>query len=1075
MVLYKEEGYIMTEHQIQHSPPSLHYDMNEISGTIVPDISGHGYAGVIRGQDRGGAFLEKDTVFGHTLPVLSLTGGAQGGYLQLPDGSVRSKKGITVSFYVKIQELSDYGTLFSFGKDSCFYLSAQPSSEDPDTILLSPGATAGGRSQEAALSEWFPMRQKTWFHAAVTFDIRFPSSICFYVDGKPAGSTEHRRMNAEALSGCTDCFFGFGALSQNALSMSVTDIRVFPHVLDDSEILSLFCISDQTRLTLELDAVCRLFSDRMTQLPELPRTGTLGADIRYSSLTKKTITDDLQILRPGSDSHDQKGLLQITASFQESTLSKKVSFLVPALPSEQELLKEDLDRVVLPFPSHIAGDLPLPAGGANGSRFHWKSSDPVHLSSDGRVSRPLNGPLHITLSLEACLGSSKGEREFKLTVYPYYGQKKPVRIQYSRKTGRPAADIPLPRSMPVNLREVTLLDNSLFGGNQRRCLDYLQLLDCDRMLYHFRRTFGQDTRSVRPPGGWEEPSGLLRGHSTGHFLSALAYAYASTHEEFLKQKAEYMIKELRGLQLLSAGDPASFVTACTSQNAAQSLWSRNPAEWGEGYLGAYPPDQFALLEQFTPYATIWAPYYTLHKLLAGLLDCFLLLDSRTALDCAEGIGRWVYRRLSATTLQQREKMWGMYIAGEYGGMNESLARLYQITQKPYYREAAAMFDNTPVFDGLAQGLDTISGLHANQHIPQMIGAMQEFITTGETHYYNTARNFWELVTAHYAYSIGGVGRGENFKEPDILAGNIEGARNCETCAAYNMLKLTGMLSFYSPDDSRLMDYYERTLYNQIASSQNPVVRNGAHYGVTYMLPIGPGAVREYSNDYDDFTCCHGTGMENHVRYTEHIYHEGNDGSLYIQLYLSSSLHWREKGITLTQKTDFLSSYSEFTMDGDAHLKLFFRVPYWCREDFRIYVNDKPQPFLFTAGNNPLPDTFCGVDSMTGKSGGYALLEGDFSGGDRITVHMPCRLHLCYTPDTYEGLPAASLMYGPLVMTALHSGTDWITLNLPPTVEDAFILKKETGIPVLWYDDLKFIPMFAAHNIPYHTYFKINLL
>ena len=1065
----------MTVHQTLHAPPSLHYDMKDISGTIVPDVSGSGFAGVIRGQDRGGAFLEQETVFGHSLPILTLTGGSRGGYLQLPDGCIRQGGGITVSFYIKVKELAGYGALFSFGKDSCFYLSAQPCPDDPDSILLSPGATTGGRSQEAALAEWVPMRKNTWFHAAVTFDTRLPSALSFYVDGSPAAEASHRRMNAEALAGCTDCFFGFGSLSQNSVSMSVTDIRVFSRVLDSKELFSLFRISDPTRLELEMEALCRLFSDRMTELPVLPTAGSLGAGFRFRSLTPDSITGDLRLIRPAAGSPDQTGRLQVTASYRDSRLEKTISFLVPALPSDAERLREDLDAVTLPFPGHVAGDLSLPTGGANGSRFTWRSGDPAHISSAGKVIRPEKEPLSVTLFLEAGLGMAKGERGFTLTLYPVYGQEKPLRIRFPQKGGRPAAGIPLPRAKAVRLREITLLDSSLFGGNQKRCLDYLQLLDCDRMLYHFRRTFGQDTLSARPPGGWEEPSGLLRGHSTGHFLSALAYACASTHEDYWKQKAEYMITELRRLQLLSAGDPAAFATACTPADAAQSLWSRNPAEWGEGYLGAYPPDPFALLEQFTPYATIWAPYYTLHKLLAGLLDCYLQLDSRTALDCAEGIGLWVYRRLSATAPQQRDKMWSMYIAGEYGGMNESLARLYQITGKTEFREAAAMFDNTPVFDGLARGLDTISGLHANQHIPQMIGALQEFITTREPHYYQTARNFWELVTSHYAYSTGGVGRGENFKEPDILAGNIEGSRNCETCAAYNMLKLTGMLSFYDPQDSRLMDYYERTLYNQIAASQNPIVRPDAHHGVTYMLPIGPGAVREYSNDYDDFTCCHGTGMENHVRYTEHIYHAGADGSLYIQLYLSSSLYWEEKGITLTQKTDFPSSFSVFIPDRNARLKLFFRIPFWCREDFCICVNDIPQPFVRTAEATPLYDTFCGADSLTGQSGGYALLEGDFAGGDRITVHMPCRLHLCYTPDPLEGLPAASLMYGPLVMAALHPGTDWITLNLPPVTEDAFVMKKKAGIPVLWYDDLPFVPMYAAHNTPYHTYFKINLL
>ena len=376
----------------------------------------------------------------------------------------------------------------------------------------------------------------------------------------------------------------------------------------------------------------------------------------------------------------------------------------------------------------------------------------------------------------------------------------------------------------------------------------------------------------------------------------------------------------------------------------------------------------------------------------------------------------------------------------------------------------------------------------------MIGAMQEFIATGEAHYYRTAKNFWELVTAHYAYSIGGVGRGENFKEPDILAANIESDRNCETCAAYNMLKLTGMLSCYSPGDSRFMDYYERTLYNQIAASQNPLVRPGAHQGVTYMLPIGPGARREYSNDYEDFTCCHGTGMENHVRYSEHIYHMGEDGGLYIQLYLSSSFRWEQKGVTLTQTADFPAFESVFTIDRTARLKLYFRIPYWCRDSFSLSVNGVQQTLRYAADNTDSgisdsdisdaavsdgdifpEDTFCGVDSMTDKCGGYAVLERDFAAGDKITVQLPHRLHLCYTPDSYEAMPAASLMYGPFVMTALASGTEWITLSLPPEPEAAFVMAEENGMPVLWYDNLKFVPMYAAHNTPYHTYFKINLL
>lgn len=218
-----------------------------------------------------------------------------------------------------------------------------------------------------------------------------------------------------------------------------------------------------------------------------------------------------------------------------------------------------------------------------------------------------------------------------------------------------------------------------------------------------------------------------------------------------------------------------------------------------------------------------------------------------------GMGDWVYDRLLALPSEQLNKMWSMYIAGEYGGMNESLSQLYLLTGNLNYLKASLLFDNHKVFEGLAQNMDSITMLHANQHIPQMIGALKEYEATGEIHYYLTAYYFWHLVTKHYAYSIGGVGRSENFKEIDILAGNIDTDRNCETCAAYNMLKLSKALYCYEPENSEYMDYYEKTLFNQVIASQNPVVTEHMHHGVTYMLPIGHGQHKEYGTDYEEFT------------------------------------------------------------------------------------------------------------------------------------------------------------------------------------------------------------------------------
>lgn len=604
------------------------------------------------------------------------------------------------------------------------------------------------------------------------------------------------------------------------------------------------------------------------------------------------------------------------------------------------------------------------------------------------------------------------------------------------------------------LGEIKLIENNIFTQNYQRDLTYLKLLDADRMLYNFRVNFGIDTKNSKPLGGWEEPSGLLRGHSTGHYLSALALAYSSTGDMELKEKIDYMVNVLYELQQLSKGNPKDFKTQCTPDNVSQSLWSKDPSEWGEGFLSAYSPDQFALLEQYTPYKTIWAPYYTLHKILAGLLDCYELAHNETALKCAKGIGSWVYSRLSCCTRDELNKMWSMYIAGEYGGINESLARLSRLTQDPVYMKATSFFDNQRVFEGLARKMDTIASLHANQHIPQIIGALEEYKAGFEKSYYDTAKHFWDIVVKHYTYSIGGVGRAETFREPDILAGNIESNRNCETCATYNMLKLTKELYCYNPAEAKYMDYYEKALYNHIIASQNPEVSENMHHGVTYMLPIGPGEHKEYGTDYEEFTCCHGTGMENHVKYQEAVYFTSNNNeTLYVNLFIPSKLYWKERGVTILQTGGFPSEDIDITIKGKGHFTCKLRIPHWCREGYLVSINGEIVP-------------------MEASPSTYISITRDWEEDDTIHIHIPFRLYLEKTTDKLD-LQVASVMYGPFVMVAKNSNQQWITLNLTPDLEDSFSISYSGDMPVLNHCDLEFIPMYAAYNIDYHTYFKIK--
>lgn len=586
---------------------------------------------------------------------------------------------------------------------------------------------------------------------------------------------------------------------------------------------------------------------------------------------------------------------------------------------------------------------------------------------------------------------------------------------------------------------IRLLPDSPFRANMERDLCYLRKLDPDRMLYNFRAAFGVPT-DAEPIYGWDAPDGLLRGHSTGHFLSALAIAVSATGDGELREKLAYTVHELHALQRTAKGRARDFKTACTPEDCAQEKWSRDPSTWGEGFLSAYSPDQFALLEQFTPYAKIWAPYYTLHKILAGLIEAYERTGNEEALDAARGIGGWVEDRLSPLSPEHRKKMWSMYIAGEYGGMNESLARLALLTGEERFLRAAKLFDNENIFPGLSEGEDTFHNLHANQHIPQIMGAMLEYEATGETSYRRIANSFLGQVFAHHMYSIGGVGQGECFREPDSLARYIREGTNCETCATYNLLKLARELYAFDPERADLMDYVERALINHILASQNPDGGEHETNAVTYMLPIGPGAEKEYSNDWWAFTCCHGTGMENHVKYPDAMLFDAGE-TVYLNQYLPAE--YKGEDFRLLCNTAFPRGEGRITVESDRAFTLRLRIPRWCREN----------PFT--------------ADGLT-TAGRWAKIEVRPGTPVEIAVRFDYRPRLEYTPDlTEDGHRLASLLYGPFVMVTFDDAKEYLSI---PARADAETIEGECAIR---YGGREFVPMYQAHNRPYHTYFKVK--
>ncbi len=797
----------------------------------------------------------------------------------------------------------------------------------------------------------------------------------------------------------------------------------------------------------------------------LPATGSLGSAIQWESANSaiKIENSVAKVTRPAIGEANASGKLTATVSCGEATATAEFDTTVLAF-REAVTIKtvEDIDIVTLKgkspsLPNYVR--VTYSDNSAGKEKVTW----PAQIDKDKYAAAG-------TFTVEGSIVDARPARKVTATV---------TVIDEEEAVATVVSDT-------FDLSDITLdkigEDGSILTQNRDRDMEYLKLLDNKRMLYNFYKTFGQAAKieGVTPLGGWDEPTGLLRGHSTGHYMSALALAYASTGDEEINNKLTEMVHELRELQKMSQGDPKTF----TSAGVNQSLWSTDPTKWGEGFISAYSPDQFALLEKYTPYAQIWAPYYTLHKLIAGFLDAYTYTGNEEALEAAKALGKWTYNRLKGCTQEQLEKMWDMYIAGEFGGFNESMAQLYIYAKADndanaeIYLEGAKLFDNKIFFDSLAanedgKGTDEngdekligIQGRHANQHIPQIIGAMEIYEATvakgsPEMYYFDVAENFWQMVVSRYAYSIGGVGTGEKFTDPYQQANNISGNENCETCAAYNMLKLTRMLNNYNPDNAEYMDYYERTLYNQILASQTPNTNDSLHNGTTYMLPIGPGATRSYGDDYNAFTCCHGTGMENHVKYQEAAYAKTAD-TLYVGLYMPTTLTWEEKGVKVVQETEFPSETTKLTvsaMEGKTAQKfdMKLRVPYWATEGFHVKKN--------------------GVKvNVNAQISTYVTLE-DVQAGDVIDIEMPWTLHLDKTPDKIGTSTIASVMYGPFVMAAKNSSKDWITLKLSANLSDSIKTGTNTanGFPTLTANGYNFAPMFAPEyaTSAYHAYFKV---
>lgn len=675
-----------------------------------------------------------------------------------------------------------------------------------------------------------------------------------------------------------------------------------------------------------------------------------------------------------------------------------------------------------------------------------------------------------------------------------------------------------------SLADVSIDGDNRLTHNRDEALREICSWDVTQQLYNYRDTYGLSTEGYTKSDGWDSPDTKLKGHGSGHYMSAIAQAYAvATNPEqkaILRKNITRMVNELRECQEKTfvynkelkrnweARDfaPEAELREMKGTWAAFDEYKKHPELYGYGYINAIPAQHCALIEMYRAYNNsdwVWAPYYSVHKQLAGLIDITTYFDDKEICDkallIAKDMGLWVWNRMHYRTYVKQDgtqderrakpgnryEMWDMYIAGEVGGMSESLARLSEMVSNPDEKakllEAANCFDAPKFYDPLSKNIDDIRTRHANQHIPMIIGALRSYKSNQKPYYYNLAENFWRLVQGRYMYAMGGVGNGEMFRQPytQILSmatnGLQEGESEAypdinETCCAYNLVKLSKDLNCYNPDNAQYLDYIERTLYNQIIGSLNP-----DQYQTCYQYAVGLNATKPFGNETPQSTCCGGTGSENHTKYQQSAYF-ANDNTLWVGLYMPTTLHWKEKGVTIKQDCLWPAQHSAIKItEGEGNFTLKIRVPYWATQGFSIKVNGKE------VAKSYQPSTYVELEQKHWKV------------GDVVEIDMPFSKHIEYGADklssdvaSLDGTPlktswVGTLMYGPLVMAGTGAQTwNQATLNIDSRLSNITVGESNgvtTGaganLLTLKLDGKEFQPDYYRNANSTH-YYRINL-
>jgi DUF1680 family protein len=605
---------------------------------------------------------------------------------------------------------------------------------------------------------------------------------------------------------------------------------------------------------------------------------------------------------------------------------------------------------------------------------------------------------------------------------------------------------------PLPLDAVRLTGGPLARAQQLDA-QYLLALEPDRMLSFYRTRAGL-TKKAEPYGGWDGEGRQLTGHIAGHYLSAVSYMYAATGDVRFKQRADYIVDELKIVQ-------------DAHRNGYLGAIMNGEAAFNEVASGNIKSSAFDL-------NGLWSPWYTLHKTYAGLRDAYRYTGNRTALDIEIKYAEWAESILSRLNDQQTQKMLGT----EFGGMNEVLVDLYADTADRRWLDLSYHFEYRAVVDPWKEHEDDLNGLHGNATIPKAIGSLARFIYTGDLSDGFGSAFFWDRVVKHHTFATGGHGKDEYFREPDKL-GNIFQGRTAESCNVYNMLKLTRELFALRPDEEYAA-FQERALFNHVLGSIDP--EDGS---TCYMVPVGQGVRREYQSllpdgsRQGDFTCCVGTGMENHALHGLGLYYVSPQ-KLWVNVYAPSTAEWSAESVALTMDTTFPEGDTArltLTLAAPRTFTVAMRRPQWAGEGFAVKINGE----------------VAGPDSLTAGlpgPGSYLQLKRAWKTGDTIELAMPKTLRLerlvndphraaimwgplmlagdlgPEPPRTGRGAaPAREIMDMPVIVSAGDKPADWVK---PVADKPGNFRMDGVGKP----RDIELVPFYRLHRHVYMGYFDV---